>query len=116
MGDFNATEDSPAITVLTQEAELTDAFRTANPTAPGPTVWQQVYASVPTVRRRVDYVFLAPGTAVPWRVLSSRVVLDAPGHLPDGRPLWPSDHYGVLAELELSAPPAQARPARGAGP
>jgi hypothetical protein len=34
-------------------------------------------------------------------VVASRVVLDAPGRRPDGRPLWPSDHYGVLAEIVL---------------
>jgi hypothetical protein len=53
------------------------------------------------VRRRVDFVFLVPGHVVPGRVLSSRVVLDAPRALEDGRVLWPSDHYGVLAELDV---------------
>jgi len=108
MGDFNAPESSPAIAVLTEDAAFTDAFRTANPAAPGMTVWQQVYSAGPTVRRRVDYVFLAPGTEVAGRVLGSRVVLDRPGQLPDGRVLWPSDHYGVLAEVEVFAPTMRA--------
>jgi len=40
MGDFNATEESPTITRLTQESGFVDAFRAANPGVVGPTVWQ----------------------------------------------------------------------------
>jgi endonuclease/exonuclease/phosphatase family metal-dependent hydrolase len=101
MGDFNAVEDAPPITALTREAGFVDAFRTANPGAAGPTVWQRVEAPEATVRRRVDYLFLVAGTATPGRVLASRVVLDQPGRGADGRSLWPSDHYGVLAEVAL---------------
>jgi hypothetical protein len=36
-------------------------------------------------------------------VLSSRVVLDKPERRRDGSTLWPSDHYGVLADVELGA-------------
>jgi hypothetical protein len=35
------------------------------------------------------------------RVRASRVVLDTPGRLANGGVLWPSDHYGVLADLDL---------------
>ncbi len=104
MGDFNATPDSPAITALTREAGFTDAFHIANPTLPGFTVWQQVDAPAAMVRRRGDYIFLVPGTIVAGMVLSARVILNTPGRLPDGRPLWPSDHYGVLAELDIVGP------------
>jgi endonuclease/exonuclease/phosphatase family metal-dependent hydrolase len=101
MGDFNAGEESAGIRRLTGRAGYVDAFRAANPGEPGLTVWQPVRAPVPMVRRRVDFVFLVPGHVVPGRVLSSRVVLDAPRALEDGRVLWPSDHYGVLAELDV---------------
>ncbi len=101
LGDLNAAEGSAAIAALTEDAGFVDAYRTANPTLPGPTVWQRIEEPAPTVWRRVDYVFLAPGTEFPGTVLSSRVVLDTPRHLPDGKILWPSDHYGVLAELEV---------------
>jgi endonuclease/exonuclease/phosphatase family metal-dependent hydrolase len=104
MGDFNATEHSPAIRVLTEGAGFVDTFRVANPTAPGFTVWQWVYAPRPTVFRRVDYLFLLSGRWFPGRVLKSQVVLDAPQPLQDGKVLWPSDHYGVLTELEVFAP------------
>lgn len=101
MGDFNATEHSPAITLLTREAGFVDTFREANPTAPGLTVWQWVYAPHPTVRRRVDYLFLLPGIEFYGRVLSSQIALNTPRQLADGRTVWPSDHYGVFTELEL---------------
>lgn len=101
MGDFNALEHTPAITYLTQKLGLIDTFRLMNPTTSGLTVWQRVNASTPTVFRRVDYVFLLPGKAFPGRVHSSRVILNTPHHLPDGRTLWPSDHFGVLSEVEI---------------
>jgi endonuclease/exonuclease/phosphatase family metal-dependent hydrolase len=101
LGDLNAAEDSVAITALTGDAGFVDAYRTANPTLPGPTVWQRIEEPVPTVWRRVDYVLVIPGTEFPGAIRSSRVILDAPRHLPDGKVLWPSDHYGVLAEVEI---------------
>jgi endonuclease/exonuclease/phosphatase family metal-dependent hydrolase len=99
MGDFNAVEESPALRSLVAGAGLVDAFRAANPEAAGPTVWQRIDAPVPTVGRRVDYIFLVPGHEVPGRVLESRLVVNTPARRPDGTPLWPSDHYGVLAEI-----------------
>jgi hypothetical protein len=30
--------------------------------------------------------------------------VDTPGRLSDGSPLWPSDHYGVLADLVVFPP------------
>jgi endonuclease/exonuclease/phosphatase family metal-dependent hydrolase len=103
MGDFNAAPDSVAITALTGEAGFTDAYGAANPTQPGPTVWQRIHEPVSTARRRVDYILVVPGTEFAGRVLASRLVLNAPRRLPDGAALWPSDHYGVLAEVDLLA-------------
>jgi endonuclease/exonuclease/phosphatase family metal-dependent hydrolase len=98
MGDFNAGETMAAITALNGDG-FVDAFRVANPDAPGPTVWQRPGASDRTATRRVDYVFVA---GAPRDVAcASRIVLDRPGRLPDGRTVWPSDHYGVLAELRV---------------
>jgi endonuclease/exonuclease/phosphatase family metal-dependent hydrolase len=106
MGDMNALEDSPAVLLFTQEMGFIDTFRAANPTAPGFTVWQRVYAARPMVSRRVDYLFFSPGSDFSGEVLSSRLVFNTPRPLQDGSVLWPSDHYGVLSELAVFAPPA----------
>jgi hypothetical protein len=50
----------------------------------------------------VDFIFVVPNGAPAPRVRTSRVVLDRPARRPDGSTLWPSDHYGVLAELEFA--------------
>ena len=101
LGDLNAVVGSAAIAALTEDAGFVDAYRTANPTLPGPTVWQRIEEPTPTVWRRVDYIFVVPGTEFTGKVLSSRVILDEPRQLKDGKVLWPSDHYGVLAEAEI---------------
>ena len=105
MGDMNALEDSPAMLLFTQEMGFLDTFRAANPTAPGFTVWQRVYATRPMVSRRVDYLFFLPGRDFSGNVLASQLVFNTPQPLQDGSVLWPSDHYGVLSELEMFAPP-----------
>jgi endonuclease/exonuclease/phosphatase family metal-dependent hydrolase len=106
IGDFNAEEDSPAIRRLTRGAGFVDVFRAANPSALGLTLRQDLHARASTVRRRVDYIFLVAGRAIAGRVRASRVVLDQPRTRVDGTVLWPSDHYGVLAEIEVFEEPA----------
>jgi endonuclease/exonuclease/phosphatase family metal-dependent hydrolase len=101
MGDFNTPETSKVLTTLRSEAGFADAFRSANPDDPGPTVWQRIEVEKPTVSRRVDFIFLSGGRESTGVVRSSRIVLDRPGRLPDGAVLWPSDHYGVFAEIEI---------------
>jgi endonuclease/exonuclease/phosphatase family metal-dependent hydrolase len=108
MGDFNATEQAPWMADLRQ-AGFVDAFRAANPDTPGHTVWQRVDAPSATVFRRVDYVFVVPGERTAGRVLQSRVVLDTPGRAEGGGPLWPSDHYGVLARVSVFPDSSTAR-------
>jgi exonuclease III len=101
MGDFNTLDTSKVLTTLRDEAGFVDVFRHANPEAPGPTVWQRIEEESPTVSRRVDFIFLSNGRESTGAVRSSRIVLDRPGRLPDGRSLWPSDHYGVFAEIDI---------------
>jgi len=103
MGDFNAADTADWMVALRREHGFIDAFRAAWPQAPGRTVWQQPGAPTATVTRRVDFIFVVPNGAPAPRVRGSRVVLDTPARRPDGSTLWPSDHYGVLAELELGA-------------
>ena len=78
MGDFNAGEQLPAIQALTNGGGFIDAFRVANPVAPGFTVWQRIEEPDSTVFRRVDYVFVVPGVETRGRVVASRLVLNAP--------------------------------------
>ena len=101
MGDFNTPETSKAITILRSDASFIDAFRTVNPDIDGPTVWQRIDSPEPTASRRVDFILLLNGQTSKASVRSSRLVFNKPGRLSDGRVLWPSDHYGVLADIDL---------------
>lgn len=101
MGDFNTPDTSKVLTTLRNEAGFIDVFRTVNPEMNGATVWQRIESPLPTVSRRVDFILLLNGSESAASVRSSRIVLDRPGRLPDGSTLWPSDHYGVLADLDI---------------
>jgi endonuclease/exonuclease/phosphatase family metal-dependent hydrolase len=116
-GDLNTVEHAPGFRTLLEAAGLVDAFRAANPATAGPTVWQRIRAAEPTVSRRVDYVLVRAAAGGDVRVLGSRVVLNRPEQTEDG-PLWPSDHYGVVADVEWVAregaeAPPPAGPQRG---
>jgi len=106
MGDFNTGETAPALAAF-RDHGFVDLFRVANPDAPGLTVWQRIEAPSPTVFRRVDYVFVKAGDGREATAVSARIVLNTPGTRDDGGALWPSDHYGVYAEVALR--PASAR-------
>jgi len=97
-----AQDDPPPLRVVTYNL-LHDGptSRVANPDMPGPTVWQRIDMDASTAATRVDFILYLPGSASSAAVRSSRVILDRPGRLPDGRVLWPSDHYGVLAEIDI---------------
>ena len=105
MGDLNASEDFPAPASL--KRAFMDAFRAADPdepgfSDPGFSDLQQIGAATATVSQRYDYIFVVPGARGTGSVVSSRVALNARRRYADGTVLWPSDHYGVLAELELT--------------
>lgn len=116
-GDFNATTDHDEIRYLRGFTTLAggrthyqDAFARAHPKADGHTWSSENELTRPLrsldIDRRIDYVFVTTrrkdgrGT-----VLDARVVLDE--RHPDG--YCASDHYGVLAEVQISPtepPPA----------
>lgn len=103
MGDLNAGEQSSVLTGWQKEPGLIDVFRLANPGVPGGTVWQNIHAERPTADRRVDFIFLLDGKNGKGPIVhSSRLAFDHPGRLPSGAVLWPSDHRGVLADIELA--------------
>ena len=104
-GDFNAEPDSTAIRYLCGLASidgastyLQDAWRLAGDGGPGLT-WSDanphaVLDAEP--ERRLDYVFSGfHGPSGCGRPVACRVVADRPV---DG--VWPSDHFGVLADLQ----------------
>lgn len=101
MGDFNVVEDSEAMAILTREAGFSDAFRVLHPTTTGYTSDQALATPTSTVTQRIDYVLIASGTNIRGRICASHVILDTPHHVLEGRIVWPSDHYGVLADIEL---------------
>jgi endonuclease/exonuclease/phosphatase family metal-dependent hydrolase len=124
MGDFNAVPHSDEIrwlgglaTLGGRRAYYQDAWDIVHPTEPGYT-WakanhyrERMYWL--RADRRLDYVFVTPtrrdhrGT-----VQEARLIFDQPMVMSSGERLFASDHYGVLAEIQLQpevvAPPAGA--------
>ncbi len=108
MGDLNTGEQSQVLTGWQKDPGFIDVFRVVNPGVSGGTVWQNIHAEQPTAHRRVDFIFLLDGRNGKGPVVrSSRLAFDRPGRLPDGAALWPSDHRGVLVEIEVT--PFQSR-------
>ncbi len=96
-GDFNAREDSPQIRMLS--GKWRDAFRELHPNEPGLTCCIDDLNAGPgePLEERIDYQFLA-GTE--GRILSAGLAFNAPSDL--GRTWqWPSDHIGLLVELDV---------------
>jgi endonuclease/exonuclease/phosphatase family metal-dependent hydrolase len=112
-GDFDATPDTSSIRFLTGLQALdgrstfwADAFALAGDGSPGYTFtsdspyvkpFMEAVFAQPMHHRRIDYVFV--GSPIRWKprviVTDARVV----GQYTDGAA--PSDHYGVLADLEI---------------
>lgn len=111
-GDFDAAPDRASIRFLTGRQSLAgtstqylDTWEMAGDGSPGFT-WTTRNPLVAEIaprwtgqdshHRRIDYVFVGSAflTERPVKVVSCRVVLDQPV---DG--VWPSDHFGVLAEI-----------------
>ena len=106
-GDFNCTPESLVHQFLTGRASLAghgtywrDTFHRRHPHSDGFT-WsaRNPYVARAVERnRRVDYIFIGPmADTGPGAILHSRVVLDLPG----AGDVYPSDHFGVFAEIAL---------------
>jgi endonuclease/exonuclease/phosphatase family metal-dependent hydrolase len=117
VGDFNAEPDSAEIRYVSglqsmagRSMYFADAWRVAGDGGPGFTWSNRNDYARPSFEpdRRIDYVFVGPpASGGLGRVLRCRVVACEPS---DG--VWPSDHFGVLAELaDEPAPPAAQPPA-----
>jgi endonuclease/exonuclease/phosphatase family metal-dependent hydrolase len=104
-GDFNCTPDSEVHRYLTGRVALhgqstywRDAYQRRHPHSDGFT-WsaRNPYVARAVERdRRIDFVFAGPmRDGGPGAIMHSRVVLD----LPDSNGVFPSDHFGVFAEI-----------------
>jgi endonuclease/exonuclease/phosphatase family metal-dependent hydrolase len=106
-GDFNCTPDSDVHRFMTGRASLggqgtywRDAFQRRHPRSDGFT-WSArnpLVARSVERNRRIDFVFVGPmRERGPGAILHARVVLDLPGP----EEVYPSDHFGVFAEIAL---------------
>ncbi len=115
MGDFNAVPHSDEIrwmcgltTVGGRRVYYQDSWDVMHAGAPGYT-WSRsnTYTSrMSWLRgdRRLDYIFVtAPRRDGRGTVHSSRLLFDEPTVLPDGERLFASDHFAVVAEIQLAA-------------
>jgi endonuclease/exonuclease/phosphatase family metal-dependent hydrolase len=106
VGDFNTVPDSAEMrymrglqSISGHSTYFCDAWERGGDGTPG-TTWstRNPYArpwGLPDVR--IDYIFVGcPGVLGPGAVLSCRVVCDEPVN-----GVWPSDHFGVYAELGI---------------
>lgn len=96
-GDMNAEPDSLAMRVARGDAshdgvsgDLDDAWVGANGDAPGFTSTAQ------DPKRRIDYIYVIPGTQRAARTRACEVVLTQPEN-----GTWASDHLGVLCRFSL---------------
>jgi endonuclease/exonuclease/phosphatase family metal-dependent hydrolase len=110
VGDFNAEPDSAEIRYVAglqslegRSVHFRDAWRMAGDGGPGFTWDRRNAYTHPWLEpdRRIDYVFVGyPHVGGVGRVTSCRVVCDE-----ERSGVWPSDHFGVYAELQTEPPP-----------
>lgn len=118
MGDFNTVPESDEIRWLTGMCTLggrrvayQDAWAVAHPAEPGYT-WTRANGYTERMHwlrrdRRLDYIFVTPvrrdrrGT-----IGSAALAFDRPELSAGGERLYASDHFGVVADVQLSAEPA----------
>jgi endonuclease/exonuclease/phosphatase family metal-dependent hydrolase len=98
MGDFNAPPDTKEIRKMMLEGGFIDLFGVKHPGKPGLT-WDNMNpfaagSSEPLPNRRIDYIFMQ-GLSI-TKVAAVDVVLTKPKN-----GIFASDHFGVLAELNL---------------
>jgi endonuclease/exonuclease/phosphatase family metal-dependent hydrolase len=92
MGDFNAGEDNPAMAALTRRGELlTDTFRALHPDEKVAGTFNG-FTGKPQ-HGKIDGIFTTRG----WHVLQAEIRRDHEGDR------YPSDHFPVIATVELEA-------------
>lgn len=88
-GDFNLTEDSEPIKILSKS--LNDSFYNSKTPHYGPKGTWQAFDITKIPTERLDYIFVKG-----FSVESNRIINDRRSNL-----LYPSDHFPVLSELKV---------------
>jgi endonuclease/exonuclease/phosphatase family metal-dependent hydrolase len=97
-GDFNASLDAPSARLMASRFRPTQTSPTAfTPLADEDGAVSHPYW--PRMDRCIDYIWVSAAIGV----LASGVCFDRPS--PDDPSLWPSDHAGIWADLEIDAAP-----------
>jgi endonuclease/exonuclease/phosphatase family metal-dependent hydrolase len=107
-GDFNARPGDPAIQAVL-EAGFVDVLAAGGDATcaaagdPGCTGSTIPLGDNPAnlADHRIDYIFVLAGDDLSLDIRSAALFLNAPQPIDEGRLLWPSDHIGVQAVLEL---------------
>ncbi|KAI9022038.1 Endonuclease/exonuclease/phosphatase [Hyaloraphidium curvatum] len=98
MGDLNAPPTEPAIACL--RSHFTDALLAADPSSDGIGTFHGFTGRDGGRGEHIDYIFVREGRGRPVRVV--RAAVDRTGFAgPDGKRRWPSDHFAVVADIEL---------------
>jgi endonuclease/exonuclease/phosphatase (EEP) superfamily protein YafD len=101
VGDFNsAPTGMTTMSYATVAGGFTDAYAKVNPGQPGFTCCTDIAAATSMPSSRIDIVFYRGGvTAQAVEIVG----VDPAKRSPAG--LWPSDHAGVVASLQVPGPP-----------
>lgn len=98
-GDLNSHPDKDEIRQLLENNTLSDAFEALNPGVPGLT-WdnRNVYTATHGLPdRRLDYILIR-GRVLMKHLKKCEIVMNKA----DCRGIFPSDHYGLIAEWEIN--------------
>ncbi|NJO41334.1 MAG: endonuclease/exonuclease/phosphatase family protein [Cyanobacteria bacterium CRU_2_1] len=114
VGDFNATPDTPEIALMRERfisAYATHHGQEPDYTCPTPlskrkSLWKSIALKLLNLwvnhtlkrwRGTLDYIFISPS----FMVRDCRLILTEPA--PNNKQIYPSDHFGIVANLELRA-------------
>jgi endonuclease/exonuclease/phosphatase family metal-dependent hydrolase len=102
VGDFNSPADrSGTMSYSTVAGGFTDAYAKLFPGMPGFTCCTDIAAPATMPTQRIDIVFFRGGATAQT---IEQVGVDPAKRTPVG--LWPSDHAGLVATLQVPGPPA----------
>jgi endonuclease/exonuclease/phosphatase family metal-dependent hydrolase len=96
LGDFNAYADPPEPAVTLMKKRFRSAHEVVHGREPEKTWTTPVNTYDPAPHGTLDYIFVSDE----WRVLDAGLAFDKPA--PHNSNLYPSDHIGLFARLELA--------------